>query len=357
MGKSREKICVILGAGASFDVRGAGSPVITAGFQPPLARDLFNLEEHDEFRPILAEYPGAVVLAQGLASKSSFRDFDLEKELRRLAEHPEEQIRQHFKDIPPYLRDLLLMCSYRYTSYPSSYILLVQALLAEVPSDILFLVLNYDDLLEQAIYRYSNGELYFESLDDYVRSDRSLRLVKLHGCINWFKPIGPAHNDWKRLLREANVLTKPQDDEIQVVGSRGKPEQHRTYQIELGGQRGYPVLTAPLAGKGSAEMVCPANHLMEAREFLSECPRFLIIGSSGLDVDLLDLLKESATVQSPWAYFVNGTKATGVEVRERFASNIPNFRELSSIDGEVAFEGGFHSFVAGDSLVDFLRTN
>ena len=37
------KICVILGAGASHDVRSAGSPVLNPGLQPPLARDLFDL--------------------------------------------------------------------------------------------------------------------------------------------------------------------------------------------------------------------------------------------------------------------------------------------------------------------------
>lgn len=354
--QSRRKVCVILGAGASNDVRNAGAAVLNEGLRPPLARDLFNLDQHADFRPILAEYEGAVVLAQHLAPRSGHPGFDLEKELRRLAEHPEDQIREHYKGIPPYLRDLLMMCSYNYASYPSCYIQLVQALLGEVPSDVLFLVLNYDDLLEQALYRFSNGTIRFESIEDYVRPDQCVRVIKLHGSINWFKPIGPAHNDWKALLRTTNVLSKHLDNQVHVVGRKGEHVQSRTYQIEIDGQRVYPILTAPLAGKGTAEVVCPVSHFAKAHEFLRDCSRFLIIGSSGLDTDLLDLLKVSVRVNFPQIQFVCGSESRGQEVRERFESHIPIFKRLTSPEGRApAFDGGFESYVASDALVNFLK--
>lgn len=117
--QTHRKICVILGAGASYDVHDAGSSLLEAGLRPPLARDLFDFDERDHFRSILAEYEGAVVLAQSLANKSRQPDFDIEAELRRIAQHPSDQMREHFKHVPPYLRDLLTVCSYGYTSYPS----------------------------------------------------------------------------------------------------------------------------------------------------------------------------------------------------------------------------------------------
>ena len=126
-------------------------------------------------------------------------------------------LREHYKHVPPYLRDLLMMCSYEYTPYPSSYIQLVQALLAEKPSDVLFIVLNYDDLLEQALYRFTGGEIRFESLDDYVRADRPVKLVKLHGSINWFKPIGSVSGDWKSLVERSDVLARPEENTIHVA--------------------------------------------------------------------------------------------------------------------------------------------
>lgn len=354
--QSRKKICVILGAGASNDVKGEGSAFINKGLRPPLARGLFDLAQHDEFRPILDEYEGAVVLAQGLATRSGNPDFDLEKELKRLATHPEDQIREHFKGIPPYLRDLLMMCSYNYTSYPSSYMELVKALLGEAPSDVLFLVLNYDDLLEQALDRYSTGEILFTTMGDYVRSDRSVRVVKFHGSINWFKLIGPASNGWKALLGGMDVLAKPQDDQIHVIGNRGG-NRSRTYQIEFERNLVYPVLTAPLAGKGVAEMVCPADHLETAREFLVDCSRFLIIGSSGLDTDLLDILRASVAIKSPWAQFICGSGERGQEIRARFAAHVPIFGSVTKQGDDVAYDGGFASYVASDTLVNFLRAS
>ena len=190
-----------------------------SGLPWPGSLELFNLENHIEFRSILAEYEGAVVLAQDLATRSLRPEFDLEKELRRIAEHPSDQVREHYKHIPPYLRDLLMTCSYQYTSYPSCYIQLVQGLLAEEPSDALFLVLNYDDMLEQALYRFSNWGIKFESLDDYISPSHSVTVIKLHGSINWFKPIGPLNADWQARVRASDVLAKTTDSQGSHRGS------------------------------------------------------------------------------------------------------------------------------------------
>ena len=353
MAQPPQKLCVILGAGASYDVGNSGSPVANFGLRPPLARELFDFANRDEFRAILAEYEGAVVLAQSLAPKASDSSFDLEQELKRIAEHPNHLMREHYKHIPPYLRDLLLMCSYEYTSYPSCYVQLVQAVLVEEPSDVLFLVLNYDDLLEQALYLFTEGAISFESLDDYVRADRSVRVVKLHGSINWFRPIGPQNGQWKTLVKGMDVLTKPPDSEIHVATKRGKSDQARAYAIEIAGQRGYPVLTAPLAGKGVAAAVCPDTHLETTRQFLSDCRRFLVIVSSGIDLDLLDLLKQSMGVSSPWVQFVSGSVPQGKEVSHRFASK-GLFGAVMSVDGNAAFGGGFERYVSSGALLTFL---
>jgi hypothetical protein len=61
------KACVILGAGASHDVKGEASPYIESGFRPPLAKELFDIENHPVYWEIIDKYPGAKVLAQSLA--------------------------------------------------------------------------------------------------------------------------------------------------------------------------------------------------------------------------------------------------------------------------------------------------
>ena len=353
--KTLPKICVILGAGASYDVRNEGSDFLNPGLRPPLARELFNLEERSDFRSIIRHYAGAVVIAQDLAPKSKASNFDLEKELRRIAEHTSGLRRDHYKHIPPYLRDLLTECSYGYTPYPSCYVRLVQDLLAEAPSDVLFLVLNYDDLLEQALYQFTGGTYRFESLDDYVRAERSVKLVKLHGSINWFKSIGPLSTDWETLVRESDVLAKPPVSEIHVASTRGTSDRSRTFDMQIAGQRVYPVLTAPLAGKGAIDAVCPAGHLATAREFLSDCNRFLIIGASMLDNDLLDLLNGSINVAAGWVQIVSGNEAQGKKVWERFRSGGGLFGKVFSPGAQVAFAGGFQRYGESGGLIEFLR--
>ena len=104
---------------------------------------------------MLQNYPGAKALAQPLATLAKFGQVSIEEELTRYAEHPSEEVRLQFKHIPPYLRDLLYLSSTEYTSVPSSYSELVHELLAERRHDVLFIVLNYDNLLESALNLYS----------------------------------------------------------------------------------------------------------------------------------------------------------------------------------------------------------
>ena len=351
------KICVILGAGASYDVRNEGFSFLNRGLQPPFAQQLFDLEQRGEFRSIIGDYEGAVVLAQELASRSRSSDFNLEKELRILSEHTSQLVKNHYKHIPPYLRDLLLVCSYEYTSYPSCYVRLVKTLMADEPSEVLFLVLNYDDLLEQALYRFTEGALRFESLDDYVRPGRSVKVVKLHGSINWFKPIGAASVNWKAMVKESDVLAKSPDSEVRVATKLGKSDQRRTHEMVLDRQRVYPVLTAPLAGKGATAAVCPEAHLLTAREFIVDCERFLIIGASGQDDDLLALLHESAKTRRPLVNFVSGNEGEGQKVWQRFVERVGEFGSVTTRAGQLAFDGGFQAYVASNELIKFLQTS
>ena len=213
-------------------------------------------------------------------------------------------------------------------------------------------MLNYDDMLEQALYRFTNGDVHFESLDDYVSTAYPAKVIKLHGSINWFKLIGPQNTEWKTSVRNNDVLFKSPDDAIHVATTNGRSDNKPTYQIEISGQRVYPILTAPLAGKGATAMVCPEKHLATAREFLNDCSRFLIIGASGLDDDLLELLRESVRTRSPRVRFVSGSKAQGIEIWRRFESKVGPFR---SVIGEVAFDGGFRDYVKSDAAANFLR--
>ena len=176
------KACVILGAGASHDVWDRGAIIKREEFKPPLAKDLFDISTHPVNQQILNEYQGAHFLAQQLASRLSGGMLSLEEALRGYANHNNAQIREHFKHIPAYLRDLIYRTSNQYVDIPSCYVHLVHSLLADYEHQVLFLTLNYDDLLEKALFRFDQG-LMFSDLGDYTAGNRQALVMKPYGSI------------------------------------------------------------------------------------------------------------------------------------------------------------------------------
>jgi len=344
------KACVILGAGASHDVKGGASPYIDSGFRPPLAKELFDIENHPKYWDVIGRYPGAKVLAQSLEPLISSGQVGIEEELKRCAEHHDTRIRSQFKHIPAYLRDLLYTASYRYTHMPSSYIELAKELLAEHPHDVLFIVLNYDNLLEQAL-QWFDPKLIFDDISKYVAADRPARVVKLHGSINWFKRIpGNAKVQWDNALEGFDIFRKIPESEILVIDMTGAVRDYSShYPAHL-----YPLLTAPLAGKGVSDAVCPDSHIEAAKEFLHDCQKFLIIGTSGLDNDLLTIVDSALSDSMIYRliHIVN-SGAGGDEAYKKFERGIKVFQ--GSMDVRNIFKGGFRTYLRGDRLRSFLE--
>ena len=210
------KACVILGAGASHDVWDRGAIIRHRDLQPPLAKDLFDITKHQVYQEILREYPGAQFLAQQLASRLSGGIQSLEDALRGYANHSNGQIREHFKHIPAYLRDLIYRTSNQYVDIPSCYIQLVHSLLADHEHQVLFLSLNYDDLLEKALFRFDQT-LMFSDLDDYTAGNRQAIVMKLHGSINWFKLLVRGGADWEGIVKVSDIFQRPADKEIILI--------------------------------------------------------------------------------------------------------------------------------------------
>ena len=339
------KVCVILGAGASFDVRNEGSPVIQGGYRPPLANKLFDAT-NEKFWEVLERYPGARFLTQDLTAKLQ-RGIGLEDSLRHYANHQNDRMRELFKQIPPYLRDLLERCSRLYTSEPGCYNQLVIELLAEHSYEVLFLVLNYDDLLERALTGF-DSQYSFENLPDYISRERPAKVVKWHGSINWFRTLGNNSETWENRVKATNVIEKPSDSEILVL----KNATELVRDISHEGQRWYPILTAPLAGKGITDAVCPESHQTIAKEFLSSCERILVVGNSGLDADLLALLEDSLDTNIRLIHFVG----KGLDDLDKAVTNFGNVVDVFQSNDLLTFFGdGFQRYMAITSLQEFAN--
>ncbi len=145
------KACVILGAGASCDIWSKGTPVINEDLRPSLAKELFDTNSRPAFYQVMKQYSGAKYLSDLLYPVIANGEMAIEEALRHYTNHKDPDLREKFKHVPPYLRDLLQECSHNYVEEPGSYIQLITELLAEHPHNVLFMTLNYDDLLERAL--------------------------------------------------------------------------------------------------------------------------------------------------------------------------------------------------------------
>lgn len=117
----------------------------------------------------------------------------------------------------------------------------------------------------------------------------------------------------------------------------------------------YPILTAPLAGKGLIDVVCPESHVTAAKQFMNACGEFLIIGTSGLDEDLLALLDSAVMPNSrPIVHIVD--KDGAEKTRVRFEEGVRAFRKTRQNPSESTFNEGFRNYLSSQQLRVFLES-
>ncbi len=127
------------------------------------------------------------------------------------------------------------------------------------------------------------------------------------------------------------------------------------YHTTSANQWVYPVLTAPLAGKNTSDAVCPKSHISELKQFLGSCQKFLIIGTSGLDEDLMTLI-DSTLGNDQHVYrlvhivnYENGAE----EASTRFQQNVRVFN--NKIELANVFKTGFREYLNHSSFRAFAE--
>lgn len=339
------KACVILGAGASKDAWNSGSPK-NDDYEPPLASELFKTGVRGSvYHKVAGNYPRAYYLANLLAPYQGGSGFNLEEKLREFAYHDDDHIRDAFKEVPPYLRDVLWEVSRHYVEMPGTHIELASRLVAQQPHHTLFLSLNYDTFLETALSFFGNS---YGSISGYVSKGLRPMVIKLHGSINWFRLIRETRGgSWEKALQDLNINDLPGEDVLV------KNDITQAKAADENGEFIYPVLTAPLVGKDASNFVCPPSHVRAAKAFLADCRKFLIIGSSGLDDDLMQLLQASIPPDArPLLHVVDqGTEAN--KVLGRFSEKVQAFGLDRRNDTRVAFQDGFRGYVVQGGLQSF----
>jgi SIR2-like domain len=348
------KVCVVVGAGASFDAWN-GVSNRRDGWRPPLATELFG--RRLLFEPILSRYPGADQLGQEIARLAAEGAFSLEQQLRRYASHADARVQAQFREVPAYLRDVISATRLNYLGGASVHAVFVRKLLADAPHHVAFLIMNYDDYIERALSGLDT-ELFFGSIDDYVRPDRQAIVVKPHGSIDWLVDLGAPSQPWETTIAAKKEIpltsifvqsptlvplaTVPYD--FERINRRVVP----VADVRVAGNLVYPVLTAPLAGKGDKDVVCPPPHIERFRDFVRDCTKFLFVGTSGLDEDIMELLHSSVTR----VLIVEHVGDTAVkDSRDRFANAVP---PLGSAPHNSVYSDGFQQYVFSGEFERFL---
>ena len=342
-------VCILVGAGASHDVWVMGPK--EDKFQPPLTQQLFARR----FSAVLQEYAGALMLAQELGPLADRGALDLASKLLECAKHQDEEIRKAFRRIPPYLRDLFVSTR-RYCQGTGSYAVLLKKVLADHQHRALLMSLNYDDFLDRALWQIRPTYTPTWDLSGYAELSRSALLVKLHGSVDWFVPLGPAES-WDEAV-DAYDLQDPAGPPYKHSNYPGIRQQAALKFDASGSSRQwsrmwpYPVMTAPLAAKDASSFVCPSSHVDAAREFLAKADKVLIVGYSGLDAHVLNLLEESLPNEPVPAQLVGWNDAS--VAAGRFIHSVPKLGRLS--DSAAIRTEGFSSYVLSNEVDKFLAS-
>ena len=348
----KRRLTVVLGAGASYDCRHKYDGTSNHAFRPPLAAGLFD--SNPEIEEILGRYPGAERLSEEIRASQRSGD-GLEDILLDLSTRKSRGARADYYEIALYLRDLLGSVSAEYIGSGSTkYTRLVRDLdewSYENENEALFLTLNYDTLLEREIKGVHR--IGINSMEDYIRKDRSWSLVKLHGSCDWgyrVSPTSQGFSNWSTWVKN-NLDVLDEERDVEFLGGHGKG-------LTAGGKGlFYPALAVPL---GSLKRhVCPESHSECARSFIAECEEFLVIGMSAKDKSVCELLGEAKHVNH--VTIVNGkTTEDGVHVGitafRRLSDHVEQFQSLDQADQLTIRKCGFTQFIDEGGLTDLLSS-
>ena len=165
-------LTIVIGAGASHDCvdDARNRDLHPQEFRPPLVRHLFNRGRGTD--PILHAYPGAEALADQIRSTVS-RGENLETFLRQCESSPHPQVRKQYRQVPLYLQRYLYLVSRQWGAIGGTkFDTLVRAVATSEYDHVLYLTLNYDQLLERALTKFYGGHRFNDVKTSYEqRSD------------------------------------------------------------------------------------------------------------------------------------------------------------------------------------------
>jgi hypothetical protein len=315
---------VVLGAGASYDCATAADDLmINRTLQPPLVTGLFGFQ----FQPVLGVYQPVAQAAPELRAIGDSKAFEqVVREQYRDSANTYD--RRTFRSMPLYLQHLFWNISWNYTRQADHYEQLVRTLLRRF-DEVIFVTLNYDLLLDRVLSELDP----IERLGDYVGRVKPWRLIKLHGSVNWGRP----------MLMDFDPQVEPEDEFLAKTFDRveegwfrqlgpiqllptaaGRTLRELRYSTFINKPHlVYPSLSVPVGEYG--EFSCPPEHLDWLRDRLRALGQanLMMIGYSGADEEVMSLLGEYCEgLQS--LCVVDPSEATAMRMMEHLTEGLFN---------------------------------
>lgn len=336
-----KQLTIILGAGASHDCGDENTASrLKNKFRPPLAKDIFS----GRFDGILNRFPAITARLDELRTQLS-KNGNFEEVFRTLLESATRHQTFWPFQLPLYLRELFWTISEEYIQGSSKFDTLVRRTLESSFEQVLFVNLNYDLFLEDALTNYHQHQ--FLDLTSYMPSSKNWRYLKPHGSVNWARIMVNCPSDSSGWFFPSRLQDPPvcSPDLRIVMWNRHSGD----FYIPGGGPRGYlyPQVVVPTDKPKS--FVAPDEHVAEARRFIDTCRHFLAIGFSGRDEDVLRLF-EAVPSESRWTIVSQGDARASVR---RISSTVA---ALKPKNGTLAcYDKGFSKFVGDKVFEDFCK--
>lgn len=331
---------VILGAGASHDCADANTATqVNNDFRPPLAKDIFSRR----FDGILTRYPAVTARLDELRTQLGDNG-NFERIFRTLLESAARHRKFWPLQIPLYLRELFWSISLDYVRGSSKFDTLVRQTLESSFEEVMFVNLNYDLFLENALENYDYH--HFTDLDSYVPSAKKWRYVKPHGSVNWARLLENCPADSSGWFDPSQLQEMPAlSPKLQLImWNRHSGD----FYIPRGGPAGYLYPQIVLPTDQPKNFTCPETHSDQARTFARNCQHFLAIGFSGRDDDVIDLFQD-APGDSHWLIVSKGDART---IAGRIASRVEGLKLQTT--RWACYDRGFATFVRDNVIAQIL---
>jgi hypothetical protein len=346
-------LLVIFGAGASYDSAAHAWPreatprhlVHLLPYRPPLADQLF--ESRLLFDSIMTRYPQCHGVVPGLRKRADSRSVEaaLTELESQSGEYPER--RTQLAALRYYLRDLLWECQAGWAQLTGG-VTNYKALLDHVErwrrryEAVTLVTFNYDTLLEDALPAAAKPIL---DINDYVARTPTYVTLKLHGSVNWVRPIEQSLPDHMLdvAAREwicANISKVTYDPRVRVLQS----PQVRLPEASKPGT--FPAIAVPLQRKANFE--CPPTHVRWLEQRIPETTKVLIIGWRAQDPALLELMANMIDKPGLQGLIAAGKEQDAKVIRQTLLQH----RVAAGSFGLAA--GGFSDLVTGSLLDEFL---